>query len=111
MRNEFLYCQTDVAGDAAKQHWRQVASAMYRYSRSSSVTVTESLVRTTLSNFLESECLEHGYDFPRLEDRNRRHPLSGHHHDLSANELACQRGCALVKDHGNDFLQVVIEFL
>ena len=110
-RYELLHRQSDIASDAAKQDRRHIATAVRGHSRRPSVRVAELLVRTALADFLKSESCEYRDDFSRLEDGNRRHPLSGYYDDLSANELARNHGRSFVKDHGDDFLEVFIEFL
>jgi len=67
------------------------------------------LVQTTLPNFPEPERQEYENDLSRPEDRNLPHLTSGNNDDLSSDKRSFHDGLALIKDQGNDFLEIVVE--
>jgi len=109
--HEFVYRQSDIARDAAKQDRRQVATAVNRYGGCATVRMAEPFVRTALTDFREPERNENGDRFAGLEDGNWRQASSGHDDGLRPNELARHRGHPFLENHGDDFPEVGVELV
>ena len=68
-------------------------------------------VRATLANKLESERFENAADFPWLENGRSRHELRRHSDALRADELPFQARFPILKQHRDNFLQVVVQLV
>lgn len=65
---------------------------------------------TTLTDLSESETHQNGGDLPRLENGDVTHRPSDLDR-LRADELAIELGRAVLKQHGDDLLEVLAEFV
>ena len=108
---ELVDSQADISSNAAKQDGRQVTASMNRDGGRAAVRMTEPLMRTALSYFRKAGRDKNGDDLARLEDGYEHHAISGHDDGLRADVFARHLGQPVVEDHGDDFLEVVVEFV
>ena len=100
----------DVARDGSKKGRRDVSALVEGDRRYATIGMSILAVRTTLADLNESETREDGDDFPRLENGDVTHRL-GDLDRLRSNELAVELGRAILKQHGDDFFKVLVEFV
>lgn len=65
---------------------------------------------TALTNFGEAESDKNGYDFIGFEDRSIAYD-SSYGHVLNSDKLGLQRRFAVFHKHGNNVVQVVVDFI
>ena len=78
--------------------------------RCASVRMSILTVRASLPDLDETQVLQDGRDFARLENRNVRHS-SGYLHHLCTDEVAFELGIAVLEQHGDDLLQVPVKLV
>jgi hypothetical protein len=110
MLEKLIKCETDVFGDLAEQDGRDVPALMEWNRCAASRGIAELLVRPALADFGETEFDENGDDFIGLEDRNIAHGLRDGD-VLNPDEFGLQHRFAVFQQHGDDFVQVMIDFI
>ncbi len=71
VRGELLNGQTDIAGDPAKQHRREIAALVDRNCRGATIRMAEPLVRTPLAGLFKAKRDQDADGLARLQYRNR----------------------------------------
>ena len=79
-------------------------------SRAASAAVSELLVRPALPDFGKPQLLQDGDDFAWLQNGNIAHG-SGDGDVLHSHKLRLQNGLAVLKQHSDDFLKVMVELV
>jgi hypothetical protein len=83
---------------------------MNGHGRHLALGVAKLLVRSALADFRESKALENCNNFSSLEGGDVSHG-SGHGDCLDPNKPNLDLGFAILQQHGDDFLQVAIQFV
>ena len=73
MREEFLFRDSNVFDNLAKEVRRNVASLMNGHRRYATIVVSELLMRAALANLDETKFVENGNDLTWLQDRQLAH--------------------------------------
>lgn len=55
MAQKLVYCEPDVFSDLSEKYWRDVSTAMKRYSRESAIRMEELFMGTPLPGLFESQ--------------------------------------------------------
>ena len=105
MSQHLFYCYSDVFGNLTKQHRRDVSRAMKGNSGATTIRMAILFVRTSLTNFGESQSVEDRYNLAWFENGRLAHRL-GDLHSFRANEFRFQLRLTVFKKHFDDFSHV-----
>lgn len=106
---QLLHGDADIPGNLAQQDGREVACGMEWYGRTPAVRMPKLLVRTALTNLLESKPLQNRNDLARLENGDTGH--SRYFDGLNSDKLRLDARRAVRTQHLDDFLQISVELI
>jgi len=110
MLEKLVEGEADVFGNLTEQDWGEVSTLMERNRCASACGIAEWFVRSALADFDEAEFDENGDDFIWLENGNIAHDLSDGD-VLNPDELGLQNGFAILQQHRNNLVQVMVDFI
>ena len=96
--------------DPTQQEWRNVSAGVEGYGGTSSVRMTELLVRPALPDLRKAETLQDRDDLARLEYRQIRHD-SRERDTLSADKLSFKHRFSIFQEHFQHFAKIRVELV